>query len=467
MRLLRAARLEVTRKTALVGAGGKSAALFQLGREFLAGPDSPIPFENLPAAPRRVLLSATAHLSVEQLGFADQVRILPPGGEVPSLPDAGLILCVGPQIEPERQAGLEPAALDALVSAWGEAAPVLIEADGSRQRPLKAPADHEPPIPPWVDTVIVSAGLSGLGKPLSEEWVHRPERFGALADLAPGQEIAPEHLRRVLCHPAGGLKGIPDASRRVALLNQAGDARLQAAALRLSRDLLEAYQAVVVADLPPARPGSAFPQPDPVIAVHEKIAGVILAAGASRRFGRPKQLLEWQGLPLVRRSAQTALQAGLSPVVAVLGDSAAQVEAALSGLPVRVVFNPDWEAGQSASIAAGVRALPPETGAAVFLLADQPHLPAGLLRGLADLHATEQAPIIAPLVDGRRGNPVLFDRRLFEALSGLSGDMGGRALFSRVPPRWLPWHDPQVLLDIDTPEDYARLIQADPGGPLE
>jgi molybdenum cofactor cytidylyltransferase len=135
------------------------------------------------------------------------------------------------------------------------------------------------------------------------------------------------------------------------------------------------------------------------------------------------------------------------------GAYAAQVQAALADLPVTLAHNPDWASGQSASLAAGLRALPLATGAALFLLSDQPHVPAALVRSLTAMHAETLAPIVAPLVEGKRGNPVLFDRQTFPDLMALQGDVGGRALFARYLVTWLPWHDASVLLDI---EDYEQ-----------
>ena len=97
----------------------------------------------------------------------------------------------------------------------------------------------------------------------------------------------------------------------------------------------------------------------------------------------------------------------------------------------------------------------------MFLLADQPRVPMRLLRTLIEVHAGTMAPIIAPLIDGQRGNPVLFDRVTFSELLQVSGDTGGRQLFSRYPVAWVDWHDPAVLLDIDTEEDYQRLLAED------
>jgi molybdenum cofactor cytidylyltransferase len=366
-------------------------------------------------------------------------------------------------VEGERLSGLDSRSLDGLLAlAEARQLPLLVEADGSRRLPLKAPADHEPAIPGWVDTVVVVAGLSGLGAPLSGDWVHRPERFSELSGLALGEPVTPQALQRLLLNPQGGLKGIPGHARRLVLLNQAETPERQAAAASLAGSLLGAYQAVLVSALaPPAGtsvPGASAVEAG-VIAVHEPVAGVVLAAGASRRLGSPKQLLSWRGEPLVRQVARVALDAGLSPVVVVTGSSAPEVGAVLQGLPLTEVFNPDWEGGQSTSLVAGLRTLPMHAGAAIFLLSDQPQVPVDLLRSLVASHSLTLAPIVAPLVDGHRSNPVLFDRQVFPALSSLSGDVGGRAIFSRFPVAWVPWHDASILLDVDTPADYQALLE--------
>ena len=129
----------------------------------------------------------------------------------------------------------------------------------------------------------------------------------------------------------------------------------------------------------------------------------------------------------------------------------------MSDLPVTVIHNAAWAAGQSTSVKAGLNALPQETGAAIFLLADQPHIPIELVKTLKEQHAQSLPPIIVPLIEDRRGNPVVFDRVTFADLLSLSGDVGGRAVFSKYRVTYVPWHDASLLLDVDTPEDYARL----------
>lgn len=430
--LRRALRLSEAPSLALVGAGGKSTALFQLAREF----------------PPPVLLSATTHLSLEQCYLADRhlVMLRPQ-----PLPWDGVILVTGPKSDPPgKMRGVEPAVLGHLrLEAQQRHVPFFLECDGSRQKPLKAPAEHEPPIPDFVEMVVMVVGLSGLGKPLEESYVHRAERFAELSGLKMGEKVSVDAVARVLNHPLGGLKNIPSGARRVVLLNQADDAKRQSLGARLARTLLPIWDAVLIAQL---RAGE-------VLAVHERVAGIVLAAGASERFGRPKQVLEWQGKPLVRHVAEQALQAELKPLMVVTGNAQAEVEAALRDLDVKLVFNPAWQSGQASSVRAGIEALrqsDSEVGAAIFLLADQPGVNPQVLQALVEHHAETLASVVAPLVGGQRANPVLFDRVTFEDLLRLEGDQGGRAIFSHYPPQFLPWHDEALLFDIDTPQDFER-----------
>jgi molybdenum cofactor cytidylyltransferase len=200
-----------------------------------------------------------------------------------------------------------------------------------------------------------------------------------------------------------------------------------------------------------------LPDNEMVFSVQEPVGGILLAAGGSSRMGHPKQLLTWRDEPLVRHAARNALQAGLSPLAIVTGAHADQVRKAVMDLPVRLVDNPEWDQGQSSSVKAGLEAMPPETGAAIFLLVDQPYTSSGLIRSLVDLHSRTLSPLVAPRVGERRANPVLFDRQVFPDLMAVQGDMGGRKLFSKHPVSWLDWPDEKLLLDIDTEEDYQRL----------
>jgi molybdenum cofactor cytidylyltransferase len=434
--LLRALRLGDAPQVAFVGAGGKTSALFALAREF----------------DRPVLITTSTHFAVDQLKLGEQHLKVNSLSDIRKLSAENLpavTVITGEEIKEERVAGLEAESMAALgVFARVHELPLLSEADGARRRALKAPAEHEPAIPPFVDAVIVIAGLVALNQPLNEEWVHRPERFAELSGLKIGEPISADAIAKVLLHPEGGLKSIPPQARRILLLNQADSPELEGAARGLARKLLDGYDAVWVA---------ALQQSQDLSAVYEQMAGILLAAGDSKRLGKSKQLLDWKGKPFVRQIAETTLAAGIEPLLVVTGADAKATEAALDGLPVWVVRNDNWPEGQSSSVKAGLAALPNSVGAALFLVVDQPQLPVALIEALRAEHATSLAPIVAPLVDGHRSNPVLFDHSTFADFAALTGDVGGRAIFSRHSVTWLPWLDASLAIDVDTPEDYDRL----------
>jgi molybdenum cofactor cytidylyltransferase len=452
--LAKALRVSGAQAIALVGAGGKTSALFKLARDLM------------PA-----LVTTSTHLGAWQTSLADTHLIWQAGQPMPEISVQGITLITGSlDQESNRYGGLTPEQLEYLHQFSGfHDLPLIIEADGSRQKPLKAPAEHEPAIPQFVELVVVVAGLGGLNQPLDEETVHRAEQFAALSGIQISENVSAAALARVLYQPQGGLKNIPAGARKVALLNQADTPELQSLGGGMAKTLLKNYDSLLVASL----------EQDKIHAVFEPVAGIILAAGESSRYGKPKQLLDFHGQPFVRVIAKTALAAGLAPVVVVSGANAEEVEAAVRDLDVMIFRNENWKEGQASSIRAGLNphpALPsaghppPNStevrriwgrageGAAIFLLADQPQVTRHVLEALKSRHAEGLFPIVAPLIADRRGNPVLFDRVTFPDLLKLSGDVGGRALFREYPVEYIPWHDEQLLFDVDNEDDYRKLL---------
>ena len=188
------------------------------------------------------------------------------------------------------------------------------------------------------------------------------------------------------------------------------------------------------------------------------IVGLLLAAGLSRRMGKAKLLLPLEGKPLVRWSAE-GLRAHVDQVVVVTPPDADALRAALEGVDVTFVVNEHPEAGQGTSIAAGARALAASSDAVVIALGDQPRLPAGLVTRLLETFERAEKPIVAPVYQGTQGTPVIFAASLFDELRALEGDAGARALVRRDPSRVAAVAiDAPMPADVDTPEDYARLV---------
>lgn len=204
----------------IVGGGGKSALLFALG-ESLAG---------------RVLLTTTTRIFAAQIERAVASCEVDEPGYAAALDEgpSGLLIVGG--VEGEKAIGVEAA----LPGSWlsrDTVQHVIVEADGSRMRPTKAPAEHEPVIADGSTHVVVVVGIDALGAPIAEV-CHRPERVGALLGLAQSGCLTPDSLARLLCHEAGGLKNAPIGARLIVLINKVESASEQALADELAARVL-------------------------------------------------------------------------------------------------------------------------------------------------------------------------------------------------------------------------------------
>jgi len=187
------------------------------------------------------------------------------------------------------------------------------------------------------------------------------------------------------------------------------------------------------------------------------IAAVVLAAGLARRMGRPKLLLDLRGKPVIRWAVD-ALLPHVGDLVVVTGTEDAGLREALAGLAVRFVSNPRPQDGQGTSIAVGVAALKPWTRATLIALGDQPRVPEPVVPKLLEAFQRSGKPIVVPVYRGTQGTPVLFASEVFPELTALKGDAGARAVVQLRPERVEAVAlDLAMPLDVDTPEDYAKL----------
>jgi len=186
-----------------------------------------------------------------------------------------------------------------------------------------------------------------------------------------------------------------------------------------------------------------------------RVAGIVLAAGASRRMGRNKMLLELEGESLVRRAARRALAAGLSPVVVVLGHEADRARAALADLGVEIALNPDFAGPSSGSLHAALDLLGEDVGAAVVLLGDMVHVSEAALAELMRRARSSHAPLVVSRYGDVTAPPLLFRRALFGELLAWTGEGCGKAVVQAHKREALYVDRPAgVLVDVDTPEDF-------------
>lgn len=191
------------------------------------------------------------------------------------------------------------------------------------------------------------------------------------------------------------------------------------------------------------------------------VSGVILAAGSSTRLGRPKQLLDLAGEPLLRHVVRNALGSKLDEVIVVLGPKAAEIDEAIGYLGQRTVVNPTHEDGQSTSLRLGLESIQPDSEGAMFLLGDQPGVTPDIISRLIDCFHQSNAPVTQPRYANGPGNPVLFSSAVFPELSGVSGDEGARSVVARhrAEIAFVDVPETSIPLDVDIESDYAALIE--------
>jgi molybdenum cofactor cytidylyltransferase len=195
--------------------------------------------------------------------------------------------------------------------------------------------------------------------------------------------------------------------------------------------------------------------------LEDGLHAIVLAAGASTRFGSAKQLVRVAGRPLLHTVVARAVDVAGSAVIVVLGAHAAELAPLLTHTPASVVINREWREGLASSIRAGIAKLPPSCHAVLLLLADQAAVTAEDLKRLAGAWRRQPEYIAAARYGMVTAVPAIFPRSTFGALAALRGDVGARALLQRNPDRVVRVPMPSAEIDVDTPEDLLSLQQSD------
>jgi molybdenum cofactor cytidylyltransferase len=453
MRLSRALRIAPGDVLALIGGGGKTTAMFRLADE-LANTSSP---------KMRVLMTTSTRIFAVQIKLAPAYVTFDPqhqavGDILPQLDAAvdkyGQVLLIGQTDSRSGKAfGIPPKSVD-ILAGTGHFDLIINEADGSRMRSFKAPADHEPVIPSCTTVVTPVVGLDVLGQPLTDETVHRANLVSKLSNTVLGQLVTADMIVAVMCHRDGGLKNIPTQARVVPLLNKVESPADLPVAQELATRLLACDRIEAVAI------GAVQSTDRPITAVINRTAAIILAAGGSSRFGSPKQLARWKEQTFLERAVDVALASQARPIIVVLGAETDQCHTILKDKPVQVAVNKDWASGQSSSMKAGLAALPPNVSGVVFQLVDLPGISSDTINALIQRYRATLAPVVWPEFEGRRGNPVLFDRSLFPELMQVRGDTGGRPLLVAYQDQAerISVGDQGILIDIDRAEDMENYL---------
>ena len=426
---------------AFIGAGGKTSMLVNLGYE-------------LASIGWRVLATTTTRIGEDQLGLIphtlnsdakrDAISVALTKHQFVFLYDSirqGKVY--GPS--PDWTANL----LDTVDSDV-----MLVEADGSRGLPLKAPFHYEPVIPPETSLVIPIASLDVLGQPLDDQHVYNPEAIIDRYGFAKGGRVRSPWVAQIIRDEALGLQGVPDSARVIAFLNHApmtGHGRLRARliarlALRQSR-------------LTGVALGSAWGS-KPVYEVQRPIGAVVLAAGLSTRMGESKMLLPWEKeKPIVQHIIEQLLRSRIDHIIVVTGHMAKEIKAIVKPMGVQVVHNRSYKTGEMlSSLKVGLRAMPGHISAGLVVLGDQPRIQPKVIFQVMLAYAEGNGDIVAPSYQMRRGHPILIGRRHWPELFNLPRGSSPREVINSHADEihYVKVDTDSVLRDVDTPRDYAE-----------
>ncbi|MBU1745280.1 MAG: molybdenum cofactor cytidylyltransferase [Proteobacteria bacterium] len=193
------------------------------------------------------------------------------------------------------------------------------------------------------------------------------------------------------------------------------------------------------------------------------ISAILLAAGESKRMGRPKQMLAWQGKTLLRQVLENLIRSDAGEIILVLGHEAEAISKSLTESQIKIVINPDYKQGMASSLRHGLLAMDPESEAFLVLLADQPDIgPEIMNRMIREFkQANPRRGIVRPVYRGLRGHPVLIGVRYLQEALQLQGDVGARQILANHPEDILEIEVNQdgILKDIDTPEAYRKYLK--------
>jgi molybdenum cofactor cytidylyltransferase len=423
----------------LVGAGGKSTTLAALGHE-------------LAAQGWRVVATTTTRVGLAQLDWFP--RAMNSATEAQRLSAAlteDHFVFVYDHIAGEKVMGVDLSwvswALDAL-----DADILLIEADGARRLPFKAPHSHEPVIVPETTLVVPVAHLAALGQPLDDDHVYNAAAMIARYGFPEGAPVKSPWVAQVLRDPTLGLKNVPENARVVGWLNGVpATGYLRGRARLIARLMLREPKVYAVAL------GDAA-APEPVCEVQRRVGAIVLAGGLSRRMGEPKVLLPWaEGRSILAHILEQIRLAKVDEITVVTGHHADQVAAVAAGCGAAAVHNPDYATGEMlSSLKAGLRAQPASIAAALIVLGDQPRVQPRVIGKLLAAYFEGRGEIVVPSYQMRRGHPILVDRRYWQEILALPPEGAPRDVINAYADRiaYVEVDTDSLLRDVDTPDDY-------------
>jgi molybdenum cofactor cytidylyltransferase len=438
---------------AFVGAGGKSALMLALADE-LATTDA------------KVAVTTTTKISIDEQPENGELILEKDAEDLLAKAQKAIakgkipVLGAGLNERGDRVLGLEPTMIDGLA---GEFDYVLIEADGARRRSFKIPRAHEPPVSECVTKLCIIIGLDVIEKPVNEELFHNIDGMFALG-VKPDENFSPQLCRQLMYQPDGYLRFKTENREIFLLLNKFDVYPDRDKIFELTDELFnDSINRIIVS--------STNSQPFVKLIPNnssQRITGIILAAGESKRFDGVKQLANLDGETMLGHVLTQAINSKLDNIILVLGYEKDNIIKELGELTshekVTVIENQNYKSGMSTSIQVGLTAAIDQADAIMIILADQPCVTTEFMDNLLDRYKYSNArlgiPIIVTSTSKRHGHPVIFSQQLFPELQSITGDHGAHDIVKKnlMYAKLLRLSDGKSQFQINNPNDLKEYL---------
>ncbi|MFU8794611.1 MAG: selenium cofactor biosynthesis protein YqeC [Dethiobacteria bacterium] len=336
---------------------------------------------------------------------------------------------------------------------------VLVEADGSKGKPIKGFADYEPVIPDCSDLLIPVIGADALGAEINNKTVHRPELLRVITGSKGSKPASLDEadFAKVYCRMTLIGKNQASKAKTIYVLNKydllnAPSKAHSIAKLMVNYNCRGRFLVTETLGANPVKMNLRLDNNQEAVSV----SCIILAAGQSSRMGKDKLSLYFRDSTILGETVKQVSNAGFDELILVTKPNSHWKDI-LRNYDIKIVENPAYMEGQATSLIAGLRKVDPCTQGILFALGDQPLIKSSTYKSLVKTYRNNLKPVTYPLYREKRGNPVIIDRSIWPELLNLKGDQGGRNLIKKLEPGSLnpvDTADAAVLLDIDTAEDY-------------
>jgi probable selenium-dependent hydroxylase accessory protein YqeC len=427
-----------------VGGGGKTTAMFKLAREL----------RNLN---RRVLVTTTTAIFYPDNEEYDRVVVTKDecSSTFDNMNHTGITV-LGSEVSPENKLlGVDKNFIEKIYLS-NIFDYILIEADGSKRKSIKAPAEHEPVIPEGSTKVVGVIGLDCISREIDEKYVHRPEIFAKITNSRKGDVIGYESILNLIENDKGLFKGVPSGCERFLILNKVEDKDREEAADKVLEGIVErniSMDGFIV--------GSLLEDKYMKLPNEGNITAIIMASGFSRRMNTNKLVLPVNGIPCIERVIKAVCESDVDEIVLIYQKDDVKYIAEKYGL--KTIYNDKAHLGQSEAVKLGVLCSNTASKGYMFFTGDQPFINKRVINKVVDNFEAGSYRIVVPTFEGKRGNPVIFSSLLKDELLKLEGDVGGRAVMEKYSScvKLLAIDDKRSGLDMDTKEDYLLIQDGD------